>query len=130
MTDDRKTPRGVRAFVTLDEAERDRVERDEIVLMDLHGLWWSVPMELDIHAVNLQVLTYLASAGLGKFPNLITRVARADHPAGDAHLGTVAGLAYCSEHDVLVHSPDTERPLCTHGATCELSPLLYVRRPA
>lgn len=124
------TPRTVRAFVSLDEAERDRVERDEIVLMDLHGLWWSVPMELDIHAVNGQIITYLAGLELGRFPNLIVRMARRDHPVADLRLARVNGARYCRDHGVVdVHGDE----VCDHATTaapCDFTSLLYVgRRP-
>lgn len=75
------TKRTVRPFASLDEATRDRVERDEVVLMDLHGLWWSVPMELTIHEVHGQIAAALELAQLARFPaSTPARVHRADWP--------------------------------------------------
>ena len=59
--DQLRTGRDVEAFVDLDSADRDRHERGACVLFDLHGLWWSVPTELTIHEVNVQVMSQLAN---------------------------------------------------------------------
>lgn len=73
--------RTVRPFVSLDEAARDRVERDDVVLMDLHGLWWSVPMELNIHEINGQIVAALHAHDLAQFPDgTPARVHRLDWP--------------------------------------------------
>ena len=63
----RDEPRKVRPFVTLEAADLDRRERGRAVLFDLHGLWWSVPLELTIHDVNSQVLDELAHMDLSPF---------------------------------------------------------------
>lgn len=47
--------RPVKVFVSLDDCLRDVALRDKCVKFDLHGLWWSVPMELTIHEIDQQI---------------------------------------------------------------------------
>lgn len=72
--------RFVHPFVSYDEAVADRRNRADTILFDLHGLWWSVPMELTIHEVNDQVLEVIRTAELAEFPNAAVRLAREDWP--------------------------------------------------
>lgn len=48
-------PRDVRAFVSLDPCVRDVDVRGNCVKFDLHGLWWSVPMEFNIHQIDAAI---------------------------------------------------------------------------
>lgn len=52
--------RWVRAFENLDDAMIDQRQRGECVLFDLHAMWWTVPMELNIHEINAMIRTRLA----------------------------------------------------------------------
>lgn len=61
-------PRDVHMFATLAGAERDGKLRGDCVIVDLHGLLWSVPTELTIHQVNRQVIDTLDARGLPLFP--------------------------------------------------------------
>ena len=66
--------RPVSGFVNLDAALRDRQLRGQCVLFDLHGLWWSVPMELTVHEISDAIAVELV-----KF----------DVPALPSHLGEI-----------------------------------------
>lgn len=61
-------PRPVKMFVSLDDCLRDVVLRDECVKFDLHGLWWSVPMELNIHTIDAQIRAELERLDCRPFP--------------------------------------------------------------
>lgn len=52
--------RWVRAFDALDDAMIDQRQRGECVLFDLHAMWWTVPMELNIHEINAMIRARLA----------------------------------------------------------------------
>lgn len=74
------TVRKVRPFVNLDDAQADRQARGNVTLFDLHGLWWSVPKELELWAIEAQIADALTEMELRPF-------------AGDPvrpHQGTVA----------------------------------------
>lgn len=59
--------RSVRPFVDLDSADRDQRERGRCIVFDLHGLWWSVPTELTIHQVNVEMLDQLEQMDCAPF---------------------------------------------------------------
>lgn len=67
MSDLRIEAREVHPFIDLDSADRDRRERGECIIFDLHGLWWSVPTELTIRQVNRAVMDELARMDLAPF---------------------------------------------------------------
>jgi len=61
------TDRTVRPFIDLAAADQDRHTRGRCLIFDLHGLWWTVPTELTVHDVNVQVVTQLAAMDLHQF---------------------------------------------------------------
>jgi hypothetical protein len=60
--------RPVRMFESLDACTRDRDARGECVLFDLHGYWWSAPMELSIHQIEHQIIGKLDALRLKPLP--------------------------------------------------------------
>lgn len=69
-------PRPVEMFVNLDAATRDRELRGRCVLFDLHGMWWSVPIELTLVDVELAITVTLDRHGLPKLPSHLGDVYR------------------------------------------------------
>lgn len=61
--------RNVKPFVHLDDCVRDVMLRGDCVKFDLHGLWWSVPMELNIHQVDAEISAELERLDCHKLPN-------------------------------------------------------------
>lgn len=70
------TDRPVRMHITLDDAARCRGTRGDCVLFDLHGLWWSVPMELNLHQIQHQITEQLEQHDLRAFPSHLGDVYR------------------------------------------------------
>lgn len=70
------TDRPVRMHISLDGATRDRHDRGDCILMDLHGLWWSVPMELNLHQIHHAITTELEQHDLRSFPSHLGDVYR------------------------------------------------------
>ena len=56
--------RDVIPFVDLDAAEVNRQARGACILMDVHGMWWSVPVELTILMVHQQMIAWLDACDL------------------------------------------------------------------
>jgi hypothetical protein len=63
------TDRAVKPFLSLDEVWRDVSLRGDCVKFDLHGLWWSVPMELNIHEIDAQIGAELVRMDCAAFPS-------------------------------------------------------------
>ena len=77
--------RPVTFHLNLAAAERDVRLRGECVILDMHGLWWSVPAEHTVRSTCRAVLTILDELGVPAFtpagPNDLARgdvVARAE----------------------------------------------------
>lgn len=60
--------REVEAHLTLDEAAASSRARDKCVTFDLHGLWWSVPMELTLHDIAEAIAWKLEQLKLQPIP--------------------------------------------------------------
>lgn len=65
--------RPVRPFVSLAAAENDAHEREDCQVFDVHGLLWSVPLELNVHQVNDQMLAELERMRIRPFVGVATR---------------------------------------------------------
>lgn len=68
--------RPVEMFVNLDAAVRDQRLRGECVLFDLHGMWWSVPIELTLADVAEAIAVRLDENGLRPLPSHLGDVYR------------------------------------------------------
>lgn len=68
--------RPVKLFDALDACTRDRDEREKCVLFDLHGYWWSVPMELTIHEVADAIAVELEQRELRSVPGSLGEIFR------------------------------------------------------
>lgn len=49
-----KPARDVARFDDLARAHTDTVDRGDCVIFDIHGFWWSVPAELNVHQIAAQ----------------------------------------------------------------------------
>lgn len=72
--------RTVRPHLDLAAGEEALKERDRVVLWDLHGLYWTVPVELTILEANEQIIAVLHSHSLAEFPDTTVRPHRACWP--------------------------------------------------
>lgn len=61
------TARRALPFLDLESADKDRRVRSRCDLFDLHGLWWSVPTELTVRQVHVQMLEELEAMDVGPF---------------------------------------------------------------
>jgi hypothetical protein len=59
--DDERRP--VRGFVQLDRCRLDADQRGDCVTFDVHGLWWSVPVELSIRQIDAEMRELLDTFG-------------------------------------------------------------------
>lgn len=72
----RSEVRPVVRYDALDACSRDRETRGRCVLFDLHGYWWSVPMELTLLEVAEAIAVELEQHELRQFPSHLGDVYR------------------------------------------------------